>query len=344
MDRSATRVDQAGRPLPDTGLSEQAVDLYGQLAAGIQPEPGDTMALAELEVWGMAGRAEDGAVVPLPPTTAAWTIAQEALVHVAAQARQLMELPATIHELEKRFASTRFRAGTGSEFLADRNEVNARIGRILAGAQEELLGAHPHEPRTREQMRLGVPRDTAALERGVRYRTLYQDVVRDDAVSCEWASTMAPLGAQYRTLADPFERVIIVDRKVAVIANSPDVIPDAPEHAAWIITDRSMVDFCVRAFDKEWRRARPWFGERRVRGPQAGGGVLSDLQKAILTCLAEGQTQDGAARSLTLPKRSLQRQLDQVRAVWGMPNASIGQLTYHWALSPERDLGLEQAA
>lgn len=283
--------------------------------------------------------------VVLPPAAAGWTLGKGGLAHLAEQAEKLLALPRLIQDLEVHFEQTRFHAGTGAEFLADRDEVNDRIGGILVSAQSELLGAHPNGPRSREQMQLGIPRDTAALKRGVKYRTLYRDAVRDDAVTCEWASTMGPRGAHFRTLADPFERIIIVDRKTAVI---PDyVIPDAPDGAAWIITSLPMVGYCVHAFEQEWRRATVWHGERRVRGLTASGGLLSDLHKAILRGIAAGDSLERVARGLETTVRTVQRQLDQIRAVWNLPNASLPVLTYHWAKSPEHDdfgAGLEQAA
>lgn len=345
MGERVTRAGVQGQPFPEAGLTPEAVELFGRLTTGGQPGPDDGEAFARLRAWGMAGLTDDGATaVALPPTQAVWPIAENALAHLERQVELLRGLPQMVRELDVHFAGSRHRAGTGSEFLADRAEINERIGSILEGAQFELLGAHPHGPRTRAQMELGVPRDTAALERGVTYRTLYQDGVRDDAVTCEWASTMAPRGVHFRTLADPFERVVIVDERIAVISNY--VIPDAPDGAAWIITDRAMVGFCKHAFEQEWRRARPWHGERRTRGGQAAaaGGRLSEGQRAILRCLSEGETQDGVARRLQMSKRTLQRELDQIRAVWVLPQATVAQLTFRWATSPERDLNVEKAA
>ncbi|MFF1574842.1 hypothetical protein ACFVWR_19045 [Leifsonia sp. NPDC058292] len=265
---------------------------------------------------------------------------------MAAEVERMASVPAVVDDLTLAFERSQWRAGRGSEFIADVAQVNARIGDILAGARQELLGAHPLGPRRREQMELGIARDTAALERGVQFRTLYLDAVRDDAVTCEWASTMAGRGAHFRTLADPFERVIVVDRKVAVIANY--VMEDAPPHAAWIITDRAMVAFCAHAFEQEWRRGRVWHGERRVRGGitpdvvPAGERRLSEAQRAVLRALSEGETLEGAARRLKVSKRTLQRDLEAIRAAWNLPNAPIAQLTFCWATSPERTL--EQAA
>ncbi|MGY0021427.1 hypothetical protein [Streptomyces sp. cg35] len=342
MGERTTRADSQGRALPGA-LSPAAVDLYARLTKGEQPGPADGETLEQLRAWGLAGDAEEaGHTIALPPTPAAWAVAKDALAHLQEQTRQLMELPGAVEQMNVLFAQSRHRAGAGSEFLADRAEINERIGSILAGAQHELLGAHPHGPRTREQMELGVPRDTAALERGVRYRTLYQDAVRDDGVTCEWASVMAPRGVHFRTLADPFERVIIVDERVAVISNY--VIPDAPDGAAWIITDRAMVAFAKHAFEQEWRRAQPWHGQRRERGREAAAGLLSELQKAVLRCLSEGATQKGAARALHISVRSLQRELDQIRTLWALPQATNAQLCFRWGTSPERDTTLERAA
>lgn len=317
--------------------------MYGRRSRGETLGPGDAAAVEELRAWGMLAAGED-MVTPavLPPRSAVWPVTQKIFDDLEAQIQTLRTLPSVVQELGVHFEGSRTRAAGGSEFLADRGEINDRIGAILAGAQEELLGAHPHGPRSREQMELGIPRDTAALERGVAYRTLYRDGVRDDAVTSEWASTMAPRGVHFRTLADPFERVIIVDRKIAVISNY--VIPDAPEGAAWIITDLAMVGFCVNAFEQEWRRAAPWHGERRERGQDTAAGRLSEVQRAILRCLSEGETQDGAARRLGMSKRKLQRELDLVRALWVLPAATVAQLTFRWAGSPERNITVDTAA
>lgn len=340
MGDRTTRVNQQGRALPVDGLTDTDVDVYGRLAAGEDPQPGDEPAVARLKAHGLLADGT-GRPVVLPPTNAAWTLAEDALANLSQQIQLLDALPRTIEAMSVLFNRSRFRAGSGSEFLAERDVVNQRMEKILAGAQFELLGAHPHKPRTREQMELGVPRDKAAIDRGVRYRTLYQDVVRDDAVSCEWASTMAQHGAQYRTLMDPFERVIIVDRKIAVISDY--VMEAAPEGAAWIITDRAMVGFCAHAFEQEWRRGTVWHGERRQRGLRVAGR-LSEVQKSILRALSENQTLDGLARRMSVSKRSLQREVDGIRSLWGMPGASLATLTFHWATSPERDVALEQAA
>ena len=340
----STRVDPRGRALPEQELTQAAVALYGHLAQGGKLRPGDEEAFAALRTWGMVGDTAQAGEKPvvLPPVEAGWSVAKSTLLHLLEQIHRLEELPRTLQPMNLEFARSQFRASTGSEFLADRTVVNKRIEEILKGAQFELLSAHPTGSRTQEQMELGVPRDTAALRRGVRFRTLYRDAVRDDAVTCEWATQMVPEGAHFRTLVDSFERVIIVDRRVAVISNY--AIPDAPDGAAWIITDLAMVGFCVSAFEQEWRRATPWHGERRIRGRRAGEGLLSETHRAILRCFAEGDTLDGVGHRLGMAKRTLQRQLTQIRAVWNLPNATIAQLTFRWATCPERDVDLEQAA
>ncbi len=350
MGDSFTRVDPRGRALPVEGLDEAAVALYGRLAQGGKPTPEDGPALARLRAWGMIGADDTGTEQPpvLPPTDAAWTLSKAALIHLESQLRQLAELPRTIEKMKAHFEGSRFQSGMGAEFLADRDEINERIGAVLAGAQHELLGAHPQGPRSREQMEIGIPRDTAALARGVKYRTLYQDAVRDDVVTCEWASTMAPRGSQFRTLVDPFDRIIIIDRRVAVI---PDyAMPDSPEGAAWIITSLPMVAFARHAFDQQWRRATAWHGERRAQRRAGAPGVLEDVHKVILQCLAEDDSLEKIARGLRTSKRTVQRKLDEVRALWGVPGASHAKLTFMWGRSlqsapePGGTLDLEQAA
>ncbi|MFJ1733265.1 hypothetical protein [Streptomyces sp. NPDC088254] len=86
-------------------------------------------------------------------------------------------------------------------------------------------------------MDIALERDSAALRRGV------------DALTREWAHTMTGLGASYRTLADPFEKIVIVDRRVAFIRDYVGG-DQTPEYAAWQVPDRPVVALLGAVFDE----------------------------------------------------------------------------------------------
>ncbi|MFJ5294475.1 TrmB family transcriptional regulator [Streptomyces sp. NPDC088348] len=325
------------------------MELYERITQNEPVTENDAVRLAELRAWGLIDYdpASPTTPVAMPPRDAGWRMLHAGLQDLAARAAQMAVVPAAADQLNQAFERGKWSAGSGSEFLSEPAAVNARIQDALGQAREELLAAQPGGPRGRENMNIALERDSAALARGVSIRTLYRDTVRDDALTSEWATTMAGRGAHFRTLASPFERVIIVDRKVAVISNY--VVPYAPDHAAWIVTDRAMVAFLAQVFEAEWRRADIWHGERRTRKADAGaaGARTSRLQREIMRALSAGEVQEAAAKHLGISKRSLQRELEGLRTVWKTSTTSIGELTYHWALSPDRqidDQAVEQAA
>lgn len=323
--------------IPGAEPSPAAVDLYQWLARGELPRlPQDAAALKELEEkWGLVKF--DPAAPDLPvlmsPREAGWRHIDASLRVIADLAARLATVPAAADLLTQAYERSRWRSGPGSEFIDDPTVVNARIDDLLSQAKTELLSAHPGGPRTRDDMRIAVDRDTDALARGVQIRTLYLDPVRDDAVTCEWATTMTGRGAHFRTLVSPFEKVIVVDRTTAVISNY--VVPDAPERAAWIVTDRALVAFIAMVFEGEWRRADVWHGERRT-GRNASEARTTPLQRDIMRALAVGVVQETAARNRGISLRRLQRELDALRKLWNV--RTLAELIYQWALSPDHQI------
>ena len=69
----------------------------------------------------------------------------------------------------------------------------------------------------------GVLRDTALLERGAKIRTLYQHSARRNAITRKYVAAVTERGAEVRTLDEFFNRMIVVDRRVAVIPSRDDL-------------------------------------------------------------------------------------------------------------------------
>jgi hypothetical protein len=159
-------------------------------------------------------------------------------------------------------------------------------------------------------------------------------------VTAEYARIMSVHGASYRTLVSHFERCIIVDRRVAFI--SDHVVEGAPAHAAWQVTDRALVAWIAAVYENEWNRADPWHGDLRNRSDRqwvdtiTGGNGLrtSPRQREILRAVAAGIEQKALARRLGISPRGLSDEIAVLKGVWGVQ--SLPELTYQWALSPDR--------
>jgi hypothetical protein len=309
-------------------VSETAARLYARYAKGSLLEAERGPEHDELEALGLVV-VEGGRPLVLDPQRALRRHAVRQLNLMQKQAEQLAAVPAVAEALSAHFQRARAAAG-GCEFLADKDLVNARIQDVVGAAKAEIMAAQPGGPRNRDHMQEAAERDADALRRGVTLRTMYRDSVRQHPVTREWAQVMSAQGAQYRTLVSPFERCIVVDGRVAFIS---DLVVGAEPHAAWQVTHPAAVAFITAVFEDAWRRAEPWQGWlRNVVEPD--GVRTTRIQREILRDTVAGIKQTVTAARLGMGVRSLQRQLDQIRDMWGVE--TLAELGYHFALSPDR--------
>lgn len=325
-------------------LTADALRAYGCIARQEPLTEVKQSVLEELEHWGLIGfdPARPGIPVVLDPEVALQRKAARELEETQARLAAMSVLPSLADQLGTHYAGAQWRTNGGAEYLDDPATVNARLDDIVAGARTEILAAQPGGPRTADLLALAINRDTAALNRGVRLRTLYRDTVRDNTVTAEQARVMTGKGAEYRTMVGHFERCIVIDRKHAFISNY--VVEGAPTHSAWHVSDRAMVAWIARVFDGEWRRADVWCGELRPRrghlpvdtvsGPGGEGVRTTRRQREILRDLAAGHGQPAIARRIGVSKRKLEEEVAALKGLWGA--GTLPELVYQWALSPDR--------
>ncbi|MEU0272732.1 hypothetical protein [Streptomyces sp. NPDC006307] len=329
-----------------TVLSAAARELYARVTRGERVEDADADALRELTDWRLVALDPEGARAPiaLDPQEAGRRLLDDELRALAVRAARMAEIPGLADELGVHFERAKWRSGASSEFLAEPEEVDARIGQAVSRAETELLIARPCGPHSPELVESTMAREAGALARGVRVHTLYHDSERDDPASRGWVTAMTAKGARFRTLAAPFQQCVVVDRRQAFI---PDHVDNySPGHAAWHVGDRALVAFLAEGFTDAWRRADVWHGdpggaegERPCGSGGAGGtagagGGLTRRQREILNDTAAGIDQRITARRLGIGLRTLSKELGHLRDRWGVP--TLAALAYQWALSAER--------
>lgn len=126
------------------------------------------------------------------------------------------------------------------------------ITSLVADASDELLTAQPQARRDIRQLGGALERELAALRRGVRMKTLYQHAARRSTATHDYVEAVTREGAEVRTLDEFFNRIIVVDRRVAVIPGSEGL------EVAMVIREPSLVDYLVDIFERSWERARPF--------------------------------------------------------------------------------------
>ena len=172
------------------------------------------------------------------------------------------------------------------------------IGPFLAGlvseAEEEMLTAQPQTGRDAQSLAAAALRDTAMLERGTKMRTLYQHSARRSSFTHKYVAAVTARGGEVRTLDEFFNRMIVVDRRIAVIPAADDL------RTAVAVREPSVVAYLVDIFERTWERGRP-FANRE-------SSMMKDIaaeQRSMTTrMLIEGHSDPVSAKRLGVSPRT----------------------------------------
>ena len=182
--------------------------------------------------------------------------------------------------------------GPISEFHT--HAIGVFISGAVAECEEELLTAQPQTGRERASLKAAAERDKAALDRGVKMRTLYQHSARRHAATRSYVAEVSALGAEVRTLDEFFNRMIVVDRRLAIIPGP------SGDDVAIAVQEPALVAYLVDVFERAWERARPYTFTQR--------SMLNDIareQRAMtIRMLIEGHSDPVSAKRLGVSART----------------------------------------
>jgi DNA-binding CsgD family transcriptional regulator len=186
--------------------------------------------------------------------------------------------------------------------------VRDELERLARAATEEIATFAPGGAHTEESLNASKPLDEQLLGRGVRLRTLYLDSVRNDAATHGYAQWLADRGGQVRTVPVLPLRLIVVDRQVAVVP----IRPDQSRAGAIVLRTPGAVTALVALFEQVWDNAVPL----GVPLPRDDDG-LSPQENAVLSLLANGDTDLVIARKLGVSVRTVRRIAAELMAQLG---------------------------
>ncbi|MGN9909893.1 LuxR C-terminal-related transcriptional regulator [Phytohabitans sp. LJ34] len=181
-----------------------------------------------------------------------------------------------------------------ARLLPDRESRRRRIAELAAVERVEHLSMQPEQVFSTDELAVGAPLDVAALRRGVRMRTLSRPPADGDR-SAQHAIEFGRLGGEYREAARLPQKLMIFDRRVALLAVEPFDL----DRGTWEVVDRAAVDSLVRLFVRHWGNA---VDPSRNGVPAI---VLTSREKAIVALLAKGHTDAASAHQLGMSTRSL---------------------------------------
>lgn len=282
----------------------EATPLYDEIvgAGGISVDDprivkgGDRHAAFELlRELGLVVRSEDG-----PHWRAVDPAAVQARV-VAPLGQQGAELIAESAHWAQAFSAVshswrRSPSAVGGSFAEIRGAATIRnfLASLVGDAEEELLTAQPQDRRGIKQLSEVVAREVAVIKRGVSMRTLYQHGARRNSHTRTYVEAVTAAGAEVRTLDEFFNRLIVVDRRVALI----------PSHAgvsvAMVISEPSMVAYLVDMFERHWERARPFTS----RESSLVRDIAAEQRAMTIRMLLEGRADPAGAKRLGVSPRT----------------------------------------
>jgi sugar-specific transcriptional regulator TrmB len=231
-----------------------------------------------------------------------WVAVDPAVVQsgvVAPMGRQVVELldesaawADTFGSLAQTFRRTPV---TGSPLSEIRGlaSINQFLEAAVDDAENELLTAQPAGPRRAVILEQAVDRDLRALERGVTMHTLYQHTARRSRATRDHVDRILEQGAKVRTLDEFFNRLIVIDRRLAVIpGGSPDV--------ALAIHDQNLVSYLADVFDRYWERGR----EYNERGGSSESDIAAEVRQLTVRMLTEGHSDPASAKRVGVSTRT----------------------------------------
>lgn len=208
------------------------------------------------------------------------------------------------------------------------SNINRFLLAAVSDAESELLTAHTYGARTTAVLSAALERDRKALARGVQLRTLYQHSARRSTATREYVDAVTALGAVVRTLDEFFDRLVVVDRRLAIIPGSES------DDVAIAIHDPNLVGYLVDIFERAWERAHPFHDRVAERA------IADDVHGMAIRMLVEGHSDNASAKRVGVSTRTYAGYIASLKAAYNVETRF--QLGYAIGQQELREKGREK--
>ena len=179
-------------------------------------------------------------------------------------------------------------------YLHGLEAIDAHIATLVGEAEDEMLTAQPQNSRSAPALARAAQRDTEMLERGTKMRTLYQHSARRSQMTHKYVAAVTARGAEVRTLDEFFNRMIVIDRQVAVIPNGDQLT------VAVVVREPAVVAYLVDVFERAWERGRPFANRERAMMAE----IAAEQRAMTIRMLIEGHSDPMSAKRLGVSPRT----------------------------------------
>ncbi|MGF1425967.1 helix-turn-helix transcriptional regulator [Kitasatospora sp. LaBMicrA B282] len=183
------------------------------------------------------------------------------------------------------------------ERLDGLHAVRQRLEELAVRAHTEIAAFTPPAANPTNARSASRPLNQAVLARGVRMRTLYPDSILAEGPAMEYAAELVAAGAEIRITPRVPLRLLVVDRRVAVVP----LDPNDGSSGGMLIRDPGTVTALMALFESYWHASQS-LAELTTKSEEC-----SLVEQTILRLLASGAKDDAVARQLGMSVRTLRR-------------------------------------
>ncbi|MDN0194369.1 LuxR family transcriptional regulator [Streptomyces sp. S.PNR 29] len=219
---------------------------------------------------------------------------------LAAEQQRVEQTRLAAAKLMADFAASRPRKHPADvEQLDGIDEIRDRINVLCREVQSEVMTLAPGGGQSTASMEAARPQDAELLRRGVTMRTVYLDSVRNDPPTLRYAKWLTELGGHVRTVPSLPIRLMLLDRKFAVLPTDGD----NSAAGALILTGSGALIALSAFFEIVWENGRPLGAPA---GQRDGHGLTSQESEA-LRLLGQGFTDEAIGKRLGVSPRTARR-------------------------------------
>lgn len=219
---------------------------------------------------------------------------------LAERQRQVAESQAAIARLIEDVGRRQRGAAPIATEILGMDAVRDRLKRLAQETRFEVLTLMSGGPQSAVALQRARQNDEQLLRRRVRMRTVGLASIRNDPATMAHARFLTGSGGEFRTSPILPPRMILVDRRVALVP----LDPSNTRKGALCLTGPGVLASMLALFEQVWEIATPLDA---VQDPDREG--LSTPERALLKLLAEGRTDEAAAARLGISARTARRMM-----------------------------------
>ncbi|MDX3567908.1 MULTISPECIES: helix-turn-helix domain-containing protein [Streptomyces] len=186
--------------------------------------------------------------------------------------------------------------------------INTALNLATSQCQSEVLTIQPSGNRPERSLTQGLERDRPLIDRGVRIRTLYQHTARYSPEKLAYTARLSDGKAEYRTIDEVVDRLIICDETVAFVPARED------QQVALELRHPGLVRYLIKVFEFLWDRAVPLSTGAPYETAADG---ITEIQHSIAKLLVEGHVDEAIARRLGMNVRTCRAHIAKLAALLG---------------------------